>query len=120
MPIVIIMLAAAYFSKTTIIAFICILVMLKLIARGRSSCLTFHYDKDNKLYKEFIEKTDIANLKYEPHLFGPTPGPQGFIYITMETLFKFCWPDKFDREILTLPDGGTIGLDWDKGIPNPN
>ena len=27
---------------------------------------------------------------------------------------------EFDREELTLPDGGTIGLDWDGDIPDPS
>ena len=26
-------------------------------------------------------------------------------------------PEKFTREMLILPDGGTIAIDWDGGIP---
>lgn len=32
----------------------------------------------------------------------------------------YLWADKFERELLTLSDGGTLGLDWDGGIPDPH
>ena len=27
---------------------------------------------------------------------------------------------KYDRELFTLKDGGTLALDWYKGVPKPN
>jgi len=30
------------------------------------------------------------------------------------------WKEKFERELLVLSeDGGTVGIDWDGGIPDP-
>ena len=29
-------------------------------------------------------------------------------------------PENYTREMLTLPDGGTIAIDWDGGIPDKN
>lgn len=37
----------------------------------------------------------------------------------VETLGEKLWPDRFERELLRLDDGGTIGLDWDGDIPDP-
>ena len=36
-----------------------------------------------------------------------------------EMIYKMLNPNEFKREIITLPDGGTIGLDWDGDIPDP-
>ena len=59
-------------------------------------------------------------MKYEPYLFAPTPAPQGIFYLFAEMFHKTVKPDKFEREIFKCPDGGTIGLDWDQGIPDPD
>ena len=34
-------------------------------------------------------------------------------------IYKMLNPNNFKRETFTLPDGGTIGLDWDGDIPDP-
>ena len=117
---VIIMLAAAYFETTTIVAIVAFFALCKYIARGRKSKLTLHYCKENKLYKEFVEKSNITQLSYEPYLFAPTPGPQGIFYLFAEEFYKYFYHDKFEREVIKCHDGGTIGLDWDGGIPDPS
>ena len=33
--------------------------------------------------------------------------------------YQKVYPVNYKRELLTLPDGGTIGLDWDGAIPDP-
>ena len=45
MPVVIIMLAAAYFSTRTIIAFVSFFAICKFIARSRRDYLHLSYDK---------------------------------------------------------------------------
>ena len=85
MPVVIIMLAAAYLSARTIVTIVALLAFCKFIAKSRSSCLHLHYSKDNKLYKEFIERSNIASLKFEPYIFAPTATPQGIFYLLSES-----------------------------------
>lgn len=119
MPVVIVMLAAAYFSTRTIVAIVAILATLKFIAWRRSSRMRFNYNKENKLFNEFMEKSTISQLKFEPHILAPTPALQGIIYLLAETFHQNFRPDKFNREIIKCPDGGTIGLDWDGDIPDP-
>lgn len=67
-----------------------------------------------------MEKSKIAKLSFEPYLFGPTAVSQGIFYMIQETINKMTCADKFAREILTLPDGGTVAIDWDGSIPDPN
>ena len=45
---------------------------------------------------------------------------QGVVYLLCENLNRFFRPEKFERELIKLPDGGTIGLDWDGGVPDPS
>ena len=85
MPVLIIMAAAAYFSTTTLIAIFGFFAFLKFISRGRSSNLHFNYDKGNKLFNEFIQRSNITKLKFEPYIFAPTPAPQGIFYLLSET-----------------------------------
>ena len=42
------------------------------------------------------------------------------IFILYEAFNQVVFAEKFDREFVTLPDGGTMGFDWDGGIPDPN
>lgn len=42
----------------------------------------------------------------------------------VDELQKYWFPEKFDREMITLADGGTVGIDWaidrDTGYGRPN
>lgn len=65
-----------------------------------------------------MQKSRISQLVFEPYIFAPDPAMQGIIYLLLENFYIYFRPAKFERELLKLPDGGTIGLDWDGGIPN--
>lgn len=117
MPVAIIMLIVAYCSYKTIAILVSIVVILKLIARMLSSDLTLSYDKSNKLFSKFVEKSNICNLHFEPYILSPTPALQGIIYLICEVALNKLSPTPFEQELVTLPDGGTCGLAWDGGIP---
>ena len=36
-----------------------------------------------------------------------------------EFFYQKVYPVNYKRELIILPDGGTIGLDWDTAIPDP-
>ena len=40
------------------------------------------------------------------------------VYAVYEVAVNFLFPEKFPRELFKLPDGGTLGLEWDGGIPD--
>jgi len=119
MPVAIIMFAAAYFSHTTLIVVGVFMAVLKLVALAQRSKLTFNYDKTNEMYRKFVDSTQISNLVYEPFILSPTPILQGIIYLVCEVFYENIMPTKFERELIKLSDGGTIGLDWDGRIPDP-
>ena len=98
---------------------ICALAVLKIVTYTQSSDLELRYSQKNQLFKEFVEKTDITKMRFEPYLLSPTPLSQGIVYMLLETFFKKYFANVFAREFLKLPDGGTIGIDWDDGIPDP-
>ena len=91
----------------------------KLFAYWRSSKLEFHFSKTNNLFSEFVEKSKIKKMKYEPYLWAPHNLQQGIFYVVSEIIYKKLNPNDFKREMFTLPDGGTIGFDWDGDIPDP-
>ena len=75
------------------------------------------YSKNNQLMNEFVEKSEISRMEYEPHLLGANPIIQSIIFLIKESFVNTFMPDRFSRETVKLPDGGTMGLDWDGPIP---
>ena len=39
-------------------------------------------------------------------------------YLFLDTFYLIFAPAKFERELIKLKDGGTIGLDWDGELPD--
>lgn len=117
MPIALIMLAAAYFEKTTIAMMVAFCLFCKLVSYRSKNKLELLYSSKNKLFAEFVKETKISTLEFEPYVFAPVPLLQGVFYLIAEGIYENFFPDKFDRELIKTPDGGTIGLDWDGGIP---
>lgn len=115
----IIVLGTIYFQSFLARILLGFVAFCKIVAYLRSSGLELRYSKHNELFQEFVEKTKIAKMSFEPYLFGPTPICQGAFYILSETLHKMFNSDNFEREMLVLPDGGTIAIDWDGSIPDP-
>ena len=64
------------------------------------------------MYKDLLKHTDLASMKYKPHLFTLNGHVQGAVYFAVEALVQMVSPVKYSREIFELFDGGTIGLDW--------
>ena len=90
----------------------------KLFAYMRSHKLELTYDKSNKLFSEFVSKTNITTMEYESFPLSISPLFQALCYLVKEALYENFYPDSFKREFVTCPDGGTIGLDWDGEIPD--
>jgi hypothetical protein len=90
----------------------CLLVICQLIAIYQQSKITLHYNKLNKLNSEFIEQSNIKHMVYRPWIGAINPLGQCIVYLIMETLHKLFGRYKFDRELFTAEDGGTMGIDW--------
>ena len=112
------LLAICYFDYTTTVAVSVFLAAAKLFAYMRRHKLEFVYDKSNKMFNEFVSKTQISTLEYETFMLAPYPLFQALCYLVKELLYENFYPDPFKRELITCPDGGTIGLDWDGEIPD--
>ena len=58
-------------------------------------------------------------MEYEPYILAANNVIQGVVYLTAEFFYQKIFPVNYKRELITLPDGGTIGFDWDGAIPDP-
>ena len=112
-------LLGALFTNPWLRVLFATLALMKVVSYAQGSGLELRYSKDNALFKEFVAKSKITQLRFEPFLFGLTPLCQGIFYMIAETAHKLLYKNDFSREFLTLPDGATIGIDWDGGIPDP-
>lgn len=99
------------------LAVLAILSMAKLIAISQRSKLELVYDQSSPFFKDFVSNTQISTLIYEPFMLALSPAFQAIIYLMKEVPYENLYPDPFNREVLTLADGATIGLDWDGDIP---
>lgn len=113
-------LAFVYFTSVTMRVLLSAVALLKVIAYLQGSGLELRYSGKNELFREFVAKSEITRMWFEPYFLSLTPLAQGVIYMVAETVHQKYFPQKFAREILKLPDGGTIGIDWDEGIPDAN
>ena len=110
-----------FYWKVLVVA----IIILKLISNRQTSPLNFYYNKRDRLMCQFLEQTKVTKFVYRPYWLAVTPFLQSLTYITVDELQKYWFPKKFDRELITLEDGGTVGIDWaiDKdtgeGRPNP-
>lgn len=104
------------FGSTLIL--ICFFTIAKFASYMRRHKLELTYDKSNKLFSEFVDKSNISTMEYETFPMAPTPPFQALCYLVKEALYENFYPDPFTRENVTCPDGGTIGLDWDGEIPD--
>jgi len=59
-------------------------------------------------------------MQFEPYTFGILPLTQTLIFIFYEIFNQVVFPAGYTRELLVISDGGTLALDWDQGIPNPD
>jgi len=89
-----------------------LVVLIKATSMWQRSPLTLYYNKKNRLMSEFIEKTKVSQLEYRPYWLCVTPFLQTLVFILTEEATKFLRPEIFDRELLIVEDGGTLGIDW--------
>ena len=77
-------LVVSFLDQTKIIILVAYLLLMKLIAYGRSSTMELNYDKKNKMFQKFVQTSKISTMKYEPYLFAPVFGLQGIFYMICE------------------------------------
>ena len=58
------------------------------------------------MYNELLKQTNIASMKFKPHILALNGHLQGLAYIISEMFLQKFAPVRFTREILELQDGG--------------
>ena len=117
-----ILLAAGMINRETCMMLTAItMILLGLLQYMRTQPLELFYSKKNALFQEFVQKTGISKLAFQPYILAPTPAIQGLLYLFSDYVSRTYYREKpFTRELIKLPDGGTLGLDWDGPIPERN
>jgi predicted alpha/beta-fold hydrolase len=97
------------------------LITFRIISLYQREKIQFYYNKSSSLARDFLKKSKIREMSYTPYFLTLTGNMQSFIYAWCEIYFKFAFPYRFERELFTLSDGGTIAIDWvidhEGGIP---
>ena len=117
MPVLLIALAGAFVSTETLLILLGIFALFKVMCLYQASNLELHYSQKHKLFKEFVANSNITKQRFEPYIFAPTPILQSVIYLAKEIALENLSPTPFNRELIKLKDGGTVGIDWDGPIP---
>ncbi len=71
--IAVLLLGLASCEQTTMLAVLAILSIAKLIAILQKSKLDLVYDQANPLFKDFVSKTKISTMIYEPFMLALSP-----------------------------------------------
>ena len=64
-------LAGAYFENNLLRILFGFLAICKIVAYMHSSGLELRYSKDNKLFCEFVESSNITKLWFQPYILAP-------------------------------------------------
>ena len=104
-----------------ICVFLAIVAMCRLLAHRQKSKLDLIYSKKkpHPLIEEFLQKSNIATMEFEPYTFGISPIAQTISFIFFEVFCQIFFPHRYERETFKIKDGGTLALDWDEGKPDP-
>jgi len=103
----------SYYMKVIMV----MIVLLKIIAWSRQSKLNIYFSEKNKLLADFVATTKISTLTYRPWIMTLVPPAQFICYLVWEQFMQKFFPPKFKRETFLLPDGGTMGIDWNTDLP---
>ena len=71
-------------SSIVAISLLTIFLVAKLLARLQKKNLNLAYSKKNTLMSEFVRKSRISTIQFEPFTFGVTPLMQTIVYILYE------------------------------------
>ena len=67
-----------------------------------------------------MSSTQISTMTYSHYIGAPSFALLSVVYIICEIMKENLWPERYEREVLTLAeDGGTVGIDWVGGVPDP-
>ena len=80
-------LAAVICTSLWVRLLLALVALCKLISYMQSSELEIRCSENNELFKEFIAKSKIAKLRFEPYLFGLTPFMQAISFLIMEIMY---------------------------------
>jgi hypothetical protein len=81
------------------------------VSRRQANKCRSIYSSSNPFFKKFFEKEKIDELVYTPWVLGVSCFLQTFFYVIFEIIQNII-SEKFERELIILPDGGTVGIDW--------
>eukprot|EP00347_Sterkiella_histriomuscorum_P006268 403353420 len=97
------------------------LITFRIITLYQKEKIEFHFHHKSTLMRDFLQKSNIRNLTYTPYFLALSGNMQSFVYMWTEIFVKLISNVKFERELFTLSDGGTIALDWvvdhEGGVP---
>ncbi len=72
----------------------------------------------------FMKDSKIKEMAYVPYTLALNGHCQAILSIIYELFLSIRFPIKYEREMFTLSDGGTIGIDWvidhEGGLPRKN
>ena len=94
-------------------------LVCRLVARRQRHRLEIIRPKHATLIDEFLTQSAIEKLEFEPYTLGISPMMQTIVFILYEVFCQLVFPERFQKELIKLPDGGTLGLDWDGAKPDP-
>jgi hypothetical protein len=82
--------------------FLLFLLICRIVTYFQQGPLTFHYDKKNRLFEEFLAKSAVTKLVYKPYFVAFTPAIMVLNYLLVEIFYQKCYPETFERETFTL------------------
>ena len=101
-----------FLMNPSTLIFIILTVILRIITSKQRERASLYYKKTSDLMKRFVNETKIKDLYYTPYTFAFNGHLQAILCCILELFLNVYYPVKYERELFTLSDGGTIAYDW--------
>ena len=64
------------------------------------------------MWNDLLRSTHLTTMQYVPSHFSVCASFQTLSYIALAAMQLFVHGVRYNRQLLTLSDGGQVGLDW--------
>ena len=106
-------------TQLSLAFFVTFTIICTVLSRKQRHKLKVVGPEKKTIIDDFIAESNITRMEFQPYTYGVSPMMQTIVFIFYELFSQILLPVPFEKELFKLKDGGTLGLDWDEGKPEP-
>ena len=123
-PLAILLDEETFNNNSKLMITLALILSFRIITFFQKDTLQMYYSRSSNLMKGLMKDSKVKQMTYTPHTLAINGHMQAILSLFCEIYLNLFFSIKYEREMFTLSDGGTIALDWvidhEGGIPRKN